>query len=407
MKSIGYPPPPHGAHHNNINIRSSLLPRTSVATAVAAVFAVITSPGAVAANESALSLRPEIEVGHIGEIFSELPTSPTTLSVSATSTTTEQAEPTRTVSSTEDWNRIWNSVLAQEEVVVVDNSLTVEAISKGSSPSTATQFTLRGEGQAEERITISTDTPVASSSSTYYGLMYLGVQNGTSISIENIDFQSELDNENNKSGVAIYINNRTTREYQYPTLDSINLNKLSFNKFNDKYVVAVDTDPQGKHNPFDGILNFNINDVDFFNNSTENSLLSIYRVRNAVIDYLHIEENTSNDSGFFLDGGTDNSSISLTNSEFIGNTTKGATLALQQFQTLLLSDSSFINNHNTSTNTSNKKGFGGALSLSSDGGTNVGEDPKKGMPSIKNVKFIDNSSARYGGAVFSASNVLF
>ena len=169
----------------------------------------------------------------------------------------------------------------------------------------------------------------------------------------------------------------------------------------------MDADPGGKYNPFDGISNFNIKNVDFIGNSTENSLLSIYRIQNAVIEDLHIKDNTSNNSGFFLDGGTDNSSLSLANSEFIGNTTQGATLALQQFQTLLLSDSSFINNHNTSTNTSNKKGFGGALSLSSDGGTNVGEDPKKGMPSIKNVKFIDNSSERYGGAVFSASNVLF
>lgn len=237
--------------------------------------------------------------------------------------------------------------------------------------------------------------------------MYLGVQNGTSISIENIDFRSNLDNKNDKSRVAIYINNRTSSQYRFPTLDSINLNKLSFHGFNDKYLIAVDADPGGNYHPFDGISNFNIKNVAFLSNSTENSLLSIYRVQNAVIDDLHIESNTSNDSGFFLDGGTDNSSLSLTNSEFIGNTTKGATLALQQFQTLLLSDSSFINNHNTSTNTSNKKGFGGALSLSSDGGTNVGEDPKKGMPLIKNVKFIDNSSARYGGAVFSASNVLF
>lgn len=214
--------------------------------------------------------------------------------------------------------------------------------------------------------------------------MYLGVQNGTSISIENIDFQSELENENDKSGTAIYINNRTSSEYRFPTLDSINLNKLSFHGFNDKYVIAVDADPGGKHNPFDRISNFNIKNVDFIGNSTENSLLSIYRVQNAVIEDLHIKDNTSNDSGFFLDGGTDNSSLFLANSEFIGNTTQGATLALQQFQTLLLSDSSFINNHNTSTNTSNKKGFGGVLSLSSDGGTNVGEDPKKGMPSIKN-----------------------
>lgn len=191
-------------------------------------------------------------------MFSELPTSPTTLSVSSTSTTAEQAEPTRTISSTEDWNRIWNSRLEQEEVVVVDNSLTVEAISKGSSPSTATQFTLRGEGQAGERITISTETPVGSSGSTYYGLVYLGVQNGTSISIENIDFQSELENENDKSGAAIYINNRTSSEYIFPTLDSINLNKLSFHGFNDKYVIAADADPGGKYNPFDGISNFNI-----------------------------------------------------------------------------------------------------------------------------------------------------
>lgn len=367
----------------------------------------ITCPGAVAANEHALSLRPEIEVGHIGEMFSELPTSPTTLSVSTTPTTAEQAEPTRTISSTEDWNRIWNSVLAQEEIVVVDNSLTVEAISKGSSPATATQFTLRGEGQTEDRVTISTNTPSGYDKYYYHSLVNLGVREGTSISIENINFESKVNNEAGKSGLAININNRTGNVYWLPEIDTLNFSDLSFSGFNDDHVIAIDNDGQRNYSVFGSISNFIIRNVSFYQNISEGSLLETDDIKNAIIEDLHVEDNISNSSSISLDGGIANSSLSLKNSEFIGNTTKGSTLSLQQFQTLSLTGSSFINNHNTWTNTSNKKGFGGALSLSSDGGAGVGEDPKKGMPLIKDVKFIDNSSERYGGAVFSASNVLF
>lgn len=287
MKSIGYPPP-NGAHHNYINIRGSLLHRTSVATAVAAVLAVITCPGAVAANEHALSLRPEIVVGHIGEMFSELPTSPTTLSVSSTSTTAEQAEPTRTISSTEDWNRIWNSVLAQEEVVVVDNSLTVEAISKGSMPPTATQFTLKGKELPEGRVTISTNTPAGSGSS-YYSLINLGVKTGTSITINNIDFKSELENNEGKSGFAIYLNNRINRNDQNPKLDSLNFSELSFSGFNDQYIIAVDVD-RGSPNRIGGITNFTIENLTFTNNNLSASSSSLLRSTSGVTDNLLIKD---------------------------------------------------------------------------------------------------------------------
>lgn len=388
----------------------------------------ITCPGAVAANEHALSLRPEIVVGHIGEMFSELPTSPTTLSVSSTSTTAEQAEPTRTISSTEDWNRIWNSVLAQEEVVVVDNSLTVEAISKGSMPPTATQFTLKGKELPEGRVTISTNTPAGSGSS-YYSLINLGVKTGTSITINNIDFKSELENNEGKSGFAIYLNNRSNRNDQNPKLDSLNFSELSFSGFNDQYIIAVDVD-RGSPNRIGGITNFTIEnltftnnnlsassssllrstsgvtdnllikDITIANNTTKGSLIEIQEIEKGELNDLQISDNKSQSSGIFLSGSPDNSSITLSDIHFYKNTVNdGSSLQLQEFQNVSLTRSEFIGN-TTGAN-------GGALLLAPDGAAPVGSDPKDGTPWVEDVLFEGNTAADNGGAIYSAGNVRF
>ena len=388
----------------------------------------ITSPGAVAANEHALSLRPEIVVGHIGEMFSELPTSPTTLSVSSTSTTAEQAEPTRTISSTEDWNRIWNSRLEQEEVVVVDNSLTVEAISKGSLPPTATQFTLKGKELPEGRVTISTNTPAGSGSS-YYSLINLGVKTGTSITINNIDFKSELENNEGKSGFAIYLNNRNNRDDQNPKLASLNFSKLSFSGFNDQYIIAVDVD-RGSPNRIGGITNFTIESITFKNNNlsassssllrstsgvtddllikditithntTKGSLVEIQEIEKGGLNDLQISDNKSQSSGIFLSGSPNNSSITLSEIRFYRNTVNnGSSLQLQEFQNVFLTRSEFVGN-TTGAN-------GGALLLAPDGAVPVGSDPKDGTPWVEDVLFEGNTAADNGGAIYSAGNVHF
>ena len=388
----------------------------------------ITSPGAVAANEHALSLRPEIVVGHIGEMFSELPTSPTTLSVSSTSTTAEQAEPTRTISSTEDWNSIWNSRLEQEEVVVVDNSVTVEAISKGSLPPTATQFTLKGKELPEGRVTISTNTPAGSGSS-YYSLINLGVKTGTSITINNIDFKSELENNEGKSGFAIYLNNRNNRDDQNPKLASLNFSKLSFSDFNDQYIIAVDVD-RGSPNRIGGITNFTIESITFKNNNlsassssllrstsgvtddllikditithntTKGSLVEIQEIEKGGLNDLQISDNKSQSSGIFLSGSPNNSSITLSEIRFYRNTVNnGSSLQLQEFQNVFLTRSEFFGN-TTGAN-------GGALLLAPDGAVPVGSDPKDGTPWVEDVLFEGNTAADNGGAIYSAGNVHF
>lgn len=431
MKSIDYTPPhPHGAHHNDINIRGPLLPKTSVATAVATVFALLTSPGVVAADDHALPTAPEIEVGHVGEMFSEVQTFPTILNVSATSTTAEQTEPTRTISSTEDWNRIWNSVLAQEEVVVVDNSLTVEAILKDSTPPTATHFTLTGKGLPEGPVTISTNTPAGSGSS-YYSLINLGVKTGTSITINNIDFKSKLENNEEKSGFAIYINNRST--YKNPKIDTLNLTNLSFSGFNDQYVIGVDAD-KSSPNQIEEIVNFKIENIEFENNSitkrvsskvasllysgsgkidnleiheinvknnaTDDYLFWLEGIKNADVDNLCVTGNTIESGGVFFAGSANDSSMTIKNVYFQdNNTSESSSLILQKFQTLSLTNSTFKENSSGAN--------GGALTLTADEAGQVGSDPNDGTPWVETVLFEGNTANDNGGAVYSATNVHF
>lgn len=346
-------------------------------------------------------------------------------------------EPTRIISSTEDWNKIWNSVLGQEELIIIDNSLTVEPISKGTMPPTASRFILQGKEQAEGRATISSSVPAGNDSKSYHSLINLGVKNTTSISIENIDFKIELEDKSSKSGLAININNRST--YRFPELDSIKFNQLSFSGFNDQYVIAIDVDKQSPAR-FDSVKNFTVENINFnqnylqgssssllrsssgtidnflmfgadiSNNSTEGSLIYITAIKEAAVKNICIKNNSSNTSGIFLDGSPDDSSIILENLEFYNNTvTDGSSLQLQQFYSLTLKDSQFIGNFSgkisPGTNTGNTNG--GALLLAPDGGAAVGSDPKDGMPWVENVLFKGNTATGNGGAVYSAGNVHF
>lgn len=331
-------------------------------------------------------------------------------------------EPTKNITSTEEWDQLWR-VFDQDERIAIGANLTVEARSGGSLLPTAHHFTMTGKSASGERAVIKTRTPAGTDSRYYYSLVDLGIDDESEISIEDIDFQSEPIV---KSGFAIHINNRSSN--QGVTFKALNLTNLSFEGFSDKYVVALDADKQSPSRI--GVENLSIDNIRFSNNkldesssslfysgafavdkltiynfsadrnSTKSSIASISYIKDATIDGLNIKSNQSERNGFILDGGQENSSAEITNVIFQGNSLgQGSALELQQFQHLTLQKSEFTDN---ATN-----GKGGALLIAPDGGAAVGGAPKDGMALVENVLFSGNQAQDAGGAVYSSANVHF
>ena len=317
-----------------------------------------------------------------------------------------------------------NSPFQENDLIVIDTNIDVASKKELSYPLTAHNFTLRGQNQSGsgERIKITTNTKAGTDSKYHYALINLGVDAESSISIEDIDFQANRDV---KSGLAININNGSRKNVG--KFKSFNLKGLSFSNFNDTYVIGIDADKQSPNkiggvkdfkienlsftsNNVDSSLlyspagievdNLSITNLEFQNNTSDNTLASINGIKIATIQNIQVHENETKRGGILLDGAQDDSQLSLENVFFSGNKVgNGSTLTLQQFQTLTVKNSDFTQNSTDSD--------GGALALSPDGGAAVGADPKDGMPLVENVQFDGNTAGGFGGAVYSVGNVHF